>query len=97
MRRIAVLIGACLALAGCGGGGGSSTLGKSSAAPEKTVTVSEAEYSLTPNTVIIDRPGTAAFKVRNIGHIAHALKLEPNNTAALGMKQALAARGQSLP
>jgi tetratricopeptide (TPR) repeat protein len=29
--------------------------------------------------------------------VAQALKVEPNNTAALGMKQALAARGQSLP
>ncbi|HMF53954.1 MAG TPA: tetratricopeptide repeat protein, partial [Edaphobacter sp.] len=29
--------------------------------------------------------------------VAHALKLEPNNTAALGMKQALASRGQTLP
>lgn len=29
--------------------------------------------------------------------VGKALKLEPNNTAALGMKQALAARGQSLP
>lgn len=29
--------------------------------------------------------------------VARALKIEPNNTAALGMKQALAARGQSLP
>ena len=29
--------------------------------------------------------------------VGRALKLEPNNTAALGMKQALAARGPSLP
>jgi len=29
--------------------------------------------------------------------VGRALKLEPNNTAALGIKQALAARGQSLP
>ncbi|MDE1177316.1 MAG: tetratricopeptide repeat protein [Edaphobacter sp.] len=30
-------------------------------------------------------------------NIAQALKLDPRNTAALGMKQALASRGQSLP
>ncbi len=30
-------------------------------------------------------------------HVKHALDLEPGNTAALGMKQALAARGQALP
>jgi tetratricopeptide (TPR) repeat protein len=29
--------------------------------------------------------------------VGRALQLEPNNTAALGMKQALAVRGQSLP
>jgi tetratricopeptide (TPR) repeat protein len=29
--------------------------------------------------------------------VSHALKLEPANTAALGMKQALATRGQTLP
>jgi tetratricopeptide (TPR) repeat protein len=29
--------------------------------------------------------------------VGRALKLEPNNTAALGMKQALATRGQSIP
>jgi len=29
--------------------------------------------------------------------VAKALKIEPNNTAALGMKQALASRGQNLP
>jgi hypothetical protein len=29
--------------------------------------------------------------------VGRALKLEPNNAAALGMKQALATRGQSLP
>ncbi len=30
-------------------------------------------------------------------NVAQALKLDPKNTAALGLKQALAARGQSLP
>jgi tetratricopeptide (TPR) repeat protein len=30
-------------------------------------------------------------------NVAQALKIEPKNTAALGMKQALASRGQSLP
>ncbi|WP_334268558.1 tetratricopeptide repeat protein [Edaphobacter sp. HDX4] len=29
--------------------------------------------------------------------VAQALKIDPTNTAALGMKQALAARGQTLP
>jgi uncharacterized cupredoxin-like copper-binding protein len=78
MRRIAVLIGACLALAGCGGGGESSSSAKSSAAPQQTVTLSEAEFSITPNTVNVGRSGTVAFKVRNTGHLAHALEIEGN-------------------
>ena len=30
-------------------------------------------------------------------NVANALRLEPDNSAALGMKTALAARGQNLP
>jgi cytochrome c-type biogenesis protein CcmH/NrfG len=30
-------------------------------------------------------------------NVANALRLEPNNSAALGMKTALAARGQNIP
>lgn len=78
MRRIAVLIGACLALSGCGGGGKSTSSPASSASPQQTVTISEAEFSVTPNAVDVGRPGTVAFKVRNIGHIAHALEIEGN-------------------
>jgi plastocyanin len=78
MRRIAVLIGACLALAGCGGGGESSSSAKSTAPPQRTVTLSEAEFSITPNTFNAGKPGTVAFKVRNTGHIAHALEIEGN-------------------
>jgi uncharacterized cupredoxin-like copper-binding protein len=77
MRRIAVVIGACLALAGCGGGESSSSEG-SSAAPEQTVTLSETEFSIDPNTVSVDQPGTVAFKVQNKGQIAHALEVEGN-------------------
>jgi plastocyanin len=44
--------------------------------PQQTVTISEAEFSLTPNTVAVARPGTVPFKVRNVGHIVHALEIE---------------------
>jgi len=86
MRRIALLLGLSATLAGCGGGGYGSGAGTTSgsttastampAAAAKTVTVSETEYSLTPNVVHVDRPSTIAFKVRNIGHVAHALEVE---------------------
>jgi uncharacterized cupredoxin-like copper-binding protein len=76
MRRIAVVIGACLALAGCGGESSSSK--GSTAAPEQTVTLSETEFSIDTNTVSVDQPGTVAFKVQNKGQVAHALEVEGN-------------------
>jgi uncharacterized cupredoxin-like copper-binding protein len=84
MRRIAVLVGACvalgagLALAGCGGGGGKSSENTSAGAPQQTVAISEKEYSLTPSDVTVDSAGTVAFKVTNNGQIAHALEVEGN-------------------
>jgi uncharacterized cupredoxin-like copper-binding protein len=85
MRRTALLIGACLALAGCGGGGygggggnASGTTTTTAGAAGKTVQISEKEYSLTPSTVNIAQPGTVSFKVTNDGQIAHALKVEGN-------------------
>jgi uncharacterized cupredoxin-like copper-binding protein len=78
MRRIAVLLGACLALAGCGGGGGKSSQSNATGAPQQTVSVSEKEFSLTPSTAKVGSPGTVAFKVTNDGQIAHALEIEGN-------------------
>jgi uncharacterized cupredoxin-like copper-binding protein len=78
MRRIAVLLGACLALAGCGGGGGSSSESSGTGAPQQTVSISEKEFSLTPSTAKVTSPGTVAFKVTNDGQVAHALEIEGN-------------------
>jgi plastocyanin len=78
MRRIAVLLGACLALAGCGGGGGKSSQGSATGAPQQTVSISEKEYSLSPSAAKVGSPGTVAFKVTNNGQIAHALEIEGN-------------------
>ena len=80
MRRLVVLTGACLALAGCGGGGGSSksanTTAGSGSTAQQTVSISEKEFSLTPSTVNIGRPGTVAFEVKNAGQTVHALEIE---------------------
>jgi uncharacterized cupredoxin-like copper-binding protein len=80
MRRIAVLLGACLALAGCGGGGGSNASENTSAAgtPQQTIKISEKEFSLDPNKVSVAKPETVSFKVTNDGQIAHALEIEGN-------------------
>jgi uncharacterized cupredoxin-like copper-binding protein len=79
MRRIAVLLGSCLALAGCGGGGGSNASETTSVgASKQTVRISEKEYSLTPSSVDVARPETVSFQVTNDGQIAHALEIEGN-------------------
>jgi uncharacterized cupredoxin-like copper-binding protein len=89
MRRIAILLGACLALgagvavAGCGGGGRSNAsetdaATNNAAAPQQTVKISEKEFSLDPSTVTVGQPETVAFQVTNNGQIAHALEVEGN-------------------
>ena len=75
MARIAVLLGACLALAGCGGSG-SNTSKSSGVAAQQTVSISEKEFSLDPSTVNIGRSGAVTFKVTNNGQITHALEIE---------------------
>jgi uncharacterized cupredoxin-like copper-binding protein len=75
MRRIAMLIGVCLVVAGCGGGGDSdSSQGGDSA--QQTVSISETEFSLDPSSVEVSEPGTVTFEVTNNGQIAHALEVE---------------------
>lgn len=69
--------------------------------PAAARTEAQASIKLSPNAqayLILARlelnDNQAAASAADVGR---ALKLEPSNTAALGMKQALAARGQSLP
>jgi uncharacterized cupredoxin-like copper-binding protein len=76
MRRIAVLTGACLALAGCGGGESNSS--QTSGGAGQTVSISETEHALTPKSADVARPGTVTFEVKNDGQITHALEVEGN-------------------
>ena len=75
------------AASGCGGGSGAgsseteasqTTTAAAAQAPIKTVTISEKEFSLTPSSVSLAKPGTYAFKAVNDGSIAHALEIEGN-------------------
>jgi uncharacterized cupredoxin-like copper-binding protein len=77
MRRIAVVIGACLALAGCGGGGESSS-SNGSGGSEQTVMISETEFALGPKSVDVAKTGTVTFEVKNDGQVTHALEVEGN-------------------
>ena len=76
MRFVLVLAPAIVLLAGCGGG--SNTASKPSGNVMRTIQISEKEYSLTPGTVTLSKPGTYAFKVTNKGTITHALEVEGN-------------------
>jgi plastocyanin len=76
MRRFLVLLPTALLLTACGGGGAKeSTQG---GAVLQTVQISEKEYSLTPSTVNLSKPGTYAFQATNNGTVAHALEIEGN-------------------
>jgi uncharacterized cupredoxin-like copper-binding protein len=85
MRRILVLIPLALPLAACGGGGSggnaAQTTTASAAAPAtasstQTVTLSEKEFSITPASISLTKPGTYTFKATNNGSIGHALEIE---------------------
>ena len=71
------MVGACLALAGCGGGGESSS-SQGFGGSEQTVTVSETEFALSPKSVAVAKTGTVTFEVKNDGQVTHALEVEGN-------------------
>ena len=75
MSRLLALLPLALLLVACGGGygGGSKS---SSGSVLQTIQVSEQEYSLTPSTIMVAKPGTYAFEVTNNGKITHAFTIE---------------------
>jgi plastocyanin len=80
VRGLLLLLPVALLVAACGGyGGGSNSAGQGSAAGGavvQTIKVSEKEYSLSPGTITVPKPGTYAFEVTNDGQINHALTIE---------------------
>jgi plastocyanin len=78
MRVVPLLLPTALVLAGCGGSSNSSSSSKPSGSVMQTVQISEKEYSLTPSTVTLAKPGTYAFHITNNGTITHALEVEGN-------------------
>ena len=82
MRRILLLLPLALPLAACGGGSGSnaaessSTASQAAAPASKTVMVGEQEFSITPSSIALTKPGTYKFRVTNNGMIGHALEIE---------------------
>jgi uncharacterized cupredoxin-like copper-binding protein len=82
MRHFAILLPAAVLLAGCGGSSSSSSGSSQGGAVLQTIQISEKEYSLTPGTVHVSKPGTYAFKTTNNGQINHALEIEGNGVEA---------------
>jgi uncharacterized cupredoxin-like copper-binding protein len=85
MRRLLAGLPVVLLLAACGGYGGSSgsKTSEGSAAGGavlKTIQISEKEYSLTPGSITVSKPGTYAFEVTNNGTITHALTIEASGS-----------------
>jgi uncharacterized cupredoxin-like copper-binding protein len=83
MKRLALLVGLAVVLAGCGGkSGGSNTAaapsGGSSSGGGQTIQVKESEYKLTPSSFTVAKPGKVTFEVTNAGQIDHALEVEGN-------------------
>jgi len=77
VKRLALLAGLVVLLAGCGGKSGGS---KTAAAPSggQTIQVKETEFKLTPSSFKVSKPGTVTFEATNAGKIDHALEIEGN-------------------
>jgi uncharacterized cupredoxin-like copper-binding protein len=77
--RLVVLLPVIGLLAACGGSSyNSSSSNPSSGNVVQTVQISEKEYSLTPSTLTLSKPGTYAFHITNKGTITHAFEVEGN-------------------
>ena len=76
MRLAPFLLPATVLLAGCGGSSSGSSM--QGGAVVKTIQISEREFSLTPSSVTVSKPGTYAFRVSNKGTITHAFEVEGN-------------------
>jgi plastocyanin len=76
MRRASTLMLLALALAGCGGDDNGENGQTPEASPRQTITITETDFALEPNSVDLDAPGTYAFEVVNEGEVAHALEVE---------------------
>jgi len=77
--RLVVLLPVIGLLAGCGSSSNSSSSSNPSGGNVvQTVQISEKEYSLTPGTLTLSKPGTYAFHITNKGTITHAFEVEGN-------------------
>ena len=92
MQRLLLVVpmaGAVFALAGCGGGGGGGgpgqgQLGEQPGVKGTTVTIIEKDFTLTPDTIQLPKPGTYTFKAVDEGAQTHNLEVEGKGVEAKG-------------
>lgn len=76
MRPLLVLLPLVLALSACGGSSSGSGTGAGSIL--QTIKISEKEFSLTPSTASLAKPGTYEFDISNGGTVTHSFEVEGN-------------------
>jgi uncharacterized cupredoxin-like copper-binding protein len=75
--RLAALLGAfALALAGCAGDDDGEEAQAPAESPLQTITITETDFALAPDSVAVENAGTYAFEVVNEGQTEHALEVE---------------------
>lgn len=87
MRKLLVLIPAAILLAGCGGsggGGGEGQLGENPGVEGNVVTVILKDFTLTPATIDLPKPGTYTFTGVNEGAQTHNLEVEGSGVEEKG-------------
>jgi uncharacterized cupredoxin-like copper-binding protein len=78
MRPLLVLLPLVLALSACGGSSSGSGAGSSGGSVLQTIKISEKEFSLTPSTASLAKPGTYEFDISNDGTVTHSFEVEGN-------------------
>ncbi len=88
MRKLILLIPAAVLLAGCGGGGGGNpnegALGERAGVSGTRVTIILKDFTLTPTTIKLPKPGTYTFVGVNEGAQTHSLEVEGNGVEERG-------------
>jgi plastocyanin len=76
MRRLAASCAILLCLAGCGGGDDEEQARSVTVNPNSTVRVTADEYSFDPGRVVVRGAGPLTLRLRNVGELAHNLRVE---------------------
>ena len=80
MRPLLVLLPLVLALSACGGSSSGSGAGAASSGGSvlQTIKISEKEFSLTPSSATLAKPGTYEFDISNDGTVTHSFEVDGN-------------------